>query len=131
MWKYIKEVAFSYTSHSISDVLKDIQELKISVKGFTDLVKGITKQPTGPISYIDALRSKGSPIARGRPDGQHVYPVPARRARELVVAPGAESATQKQRTSLELVRDINTATNGSGDTITARYFLSGDVLMAF
>jgi len=70
-------------------------------------------------------------MARGRPDGQCVYLVPARRARELVVAPGAESATQKQRTSLELVRDINTTTNGSGDAITARHLLSGDVLMVF
>jgi len=70
-------------------------------------------------------------MARGRPDGQHVHPVPARRVRELVVAPGAESATQKQRTSLELVRDINTATNGSGDVITARHLLSRDVLITF
>ena len=58
-------------------------------------------------------------------------PVPARYARELVVAPGAKSATQKQRTSLELVRDINTATNGSGDVIAARCLPSGDVLVAF
>jgi len=70
-------------------------------------------------------------MARGRPKGQCIYPVPARHARELVVAPGAESATQKQRTSLELVRDINTVTNGSGDAIVARCLLSGDVLMVF
>jgi len=70
-------------------------------------------------------------MARGRPDDQRVYLVPARRARELVVALGAESATQKQKTSLELVRDINTATNSSGDAITARHFLSGDILVAF
>jgi len=70
-------------------------------------------------------------MARSRPDDQHVYPVPARHTRELVVAPGAKSATQKQRTSLELVKDINTATNGSGDTITAKRLLSRDVLMAF
>ena len=70
-------------------------------------------------------------MARGRSKGQRVYLVLARRARELVVAPGAESATQKQRTSLELVRDINTVTNGSGDAIVARCLLSGDILMAF
>jgi len=70
-------------------------------------------------------------MARGRSKGQRVYLVLARRARELVVAPGAESATQKQRTSLELVKDINTTTNGSGDVIIARCFLSGDILMAF
>jgi len=70
-------------------------------------------------------------MARGRPNGQYIYPVSARRARELVVAPGAESATQKQRTSLELVKDINTIINGSGDTIIARYLLSEDILIAF
>jgi hypothetical protein len=130
-WKRVKEAAFSYASHGESDASRDIQELKTQVKGLTDLVKGIAIQPTGPASYADALRSKGSPMARGWPEGQRVQPVPARRARELVVAPGAESATQKQRTSLELVRDINTATSGSGDVIAARRLPSGDVLVAF
>jgi hypothetical protein len=130
-WKRVKEAAFSHASHGESDASRDIQELKTQVKGLTDLVKGIAIQPTGPASYADALRSKGSPMARGWPEGQRVQPVPARRARELVVAPGAESATQKQRTSLELVRDINTATSGSGDVIAARRLPSGDVLVAF
>jgi len=70
-------------------------------------------------------------MARGKPNGQHIYPVPIRHARELVIAPEAELATQKQRTSLELVRDINTATNGSGDVIVAKRLLSGDVLVVF
>jgi len=70
-------------------------------------------------------------MTRGRPDGQCIHPVSVRHTRELVIAPGAESATQKQRTSLELVRDINTIINGSGDTIIARRYLSGDVLMVF
>jgi len=43
VWKYVKEVAFSYASHGVSDVSRDIQELKIQVKGLTDLVKGIAK----------------------------------------------------------------------------------------
>ena len=29
VWKYIKEAAFSYVSHGISDISRDIQELKI------------------------------------------------------------------------------------------------------
>jgi len=70
-------------------------------------------------------------MARGRPDSQRVYPVPARRARELVIALGAELATQKQRTSLELVRDINTTTNSSRDAIIARRLLSRDILIVF
>jgi len=70
-------------------------------------------------------------MARGRPNSQHIYLVPVRYARELVVAPGAESATQKQRTSLELVKDINTTTNSSGNVIITRHLLSRDVLIVF
>jgi len=47
------------------------------------------------------------------------------------VAPGAEIATQKYRTSLELVRDINGTTDGSGDMIAARHLPSGDILIVF
>jgi len=70
-------------------------------------------------------------MTRDRPNSQCIYLVPAKYARELVIAPGAELATQKQRTSLELVRDINTITNSSGNVIIARYLLSRDILMVF
>ena len=130
-WKHVKEAVFSKAKQNASDASKDIQELKTQVKGLTDLVKGIAKHSTAPASYADALRSKGSPLAGGKPDGQRVQAVPARRARELVVAPGTETATQKHRTSLELVRDINSATDGSGDAVAARRLPSGDVLVAF
>jgi hypothetical protein len=130
-WKRVKEAAFNQAGHDASDASRDIQELKTQVKGLTDLIKGIAKQNTAPISYADALRSKGSASAGGRPEGQRIRSVPARRARELVVAPGTETTTQKQRTSLELVRDINAATDGSGDAIAARRLPSGDVLVAF
>src|SRR3981081_2945887 len=65
------------------------------------------------------------------PNSQHIQAVPARQAKALVVAPGTETATQKHRTSLELVRDINSATDGSGDAVAARRLPSGDVLVAF
>ena len=84
-----------------------------------------------PISYADALRSKGSHLVGGKPDGRRVQAVPARRSKELVIAPGTETATQKHRTSLELVGDINSATDGSGDAVAARRLPSGDVLVAF
>src|SRR6266536_3515380 len=129
-WKHVKEAAFNKAEQDVSNTLRDIQELKTQVKGLTDLVKGIAKHSTAPASYADVLRNKCSPLA-GKPDGQRVQAVPARRARELVVAPGAETATQKHRTSLELVRDINRATDGSGDVIAARRLPSGDVLVAF
>ena len=63
---------FSKVGRDTSHVLKDIQELKTQVKGLTDLVKGIAKQPTAPASYADALRSKGTPLAGSKPDGQRV-----------------------------------------------------------
>ena len=129
-WKRVKEAAFNQLGHDASDASRDIQELKTQVEGLTDLIKGFAKPNTASISYADALRSKGSAPVGGRSD-QRVLPVPARRARELVVAPGTETTAQKQRTSLELVRDINAATDGSGDAIAARRLPSGDVLVAF
>ena len=48
-----------------------------------------------------------------------------------MIAPGSKTSSQKQRTSLELVRDINATTDGSGDAIAARRLPSGDVLVAF
>jgi hypothetical protein len=130
-WKHVKEAALSKADHDASDASKDIQELKTQVKGLTDLVKNISKHPAAPVSYADALRSKGSPLASGRPNSQRIQAIPSRRARELVVAPRTETPTQKHRTSLELVRDINTATNESGDIVAARRLPSGDVLVAF
>jgi len=70
-------------------------------------------------------------MTRGRPDNQCIYPISARYTRELVVALETKSATQKQRTSLELVKDINTIINSNRDMITARYLLSRDILVAF
>jgi len=70
-------------------------------------------------------------MTRGRPNGQCIYLVLARYTRELIVVLGAKSTTQKQRTSLELVRDINTTTNGSGDTITIKHFPNKDILVVF
>src|SRR6187402_1307993 len=130
-WKHVKEAAFHKHGGDASDASKDIQELKTQVKGLTDLVKGIAKQSRAPVSYADALRSKGSPLVAGRPDAERVQAVPARRARELVIAPGTETPTQRHRTSLELVRDINTAAEGSGDAVATRRLPSGDVLVAF
>jgi hypothetical protein len=67
-WKHVKEAASSFARQDASDASKDIQELKSQVKGLTELVKGISKQPVAPALYADALRSKGSPLASGKPD---------------------------------------------------------------
>jgi hypothetical protein len=68
-WKRVKEAALSKADRDAPDASKDIQELKTQVKGLIDLVKSISKQPAAPASYADALRSKGNPLASGRPDG--------------------------------------------------------------
>ena len=77
VWKHIKEAVFSKAGRDAFDASKDIQELKTQVKGLTDLVKGITKHSTVPALYADILRSKGSPLAGGKPNGQRVQTVPA------------------------------------------------------
>ena len=131
MQKYIKIVVFSKADQDVFNILKDIQELKAQVKGLTELVKDITKQLVASVLYTDALKSKGNPPAGGKPDGQYVQAVLAYRARELVVALGTEIATQKYWTSLELVRDINSTTNRSGNVVIAKCLFSGDILIIF
>jgi hypothetical protein len=91
-WKHVKEAAAGRASSDTCPVSKDFQELKTQVKGLTDLVKGIARQPAATITYADALRSKGGLSSNGPASGgNRVQPVPARRARELVVAPGTET----------------------------------------
>lgn len=71
-WKHVKKAATSAPIHAAPDASRDILELKTQVKGLTDLVKDIAKQSKAPMSYAEALRSKGTPIAIGKPDGQRV-----------------------------------------------------------
>ena len=131
MQKYIKTIVFSKADQDIFNILKDIQELKAQVKGFTELVKSIAKQPVASVLYMDAFRSKDSPPAGRKPNGQYVQAIPAHRARELVVVPKTEIVTQKHRTSLELVRDINGTTNGSSDMVIAKHLSSSNILIIF
>jgi len=70
-------------------------------------------------------------LVSSKPDNQHIQAIPVHQARELIVVPGTETATQKHRISLELVRDINTITNKSSDMIIARRLPSGDILVTF
>ena len=72
MWKYIKEAMFSKARQDMSNISKDIQKLKSQIKGLTELVKGISKQPIAPVLYADTLKNKGSLLASGKPDSQYV-----------------------------------------------------------
>jgi len=70
-------------------------------------------------------------MARNRSNSQYIYLVSIRYARELIITLETKSATQKQKTSLELVKDINTITNNNRNTIIIRYLLNKDILIIF
>jgi hypothetical protein len=57
-------------------------------------------------------------------------PVPARRSREVTIAPGKETIAQRQRSGQEIVRDINASIECEA-AIAARRLQSGDALLTF
>ena len=137
-WKRVKEVALY--KETVEDKTRvphasdDIKEIKAQVQDLKNLVRGLASQAklhTGPLSYAEVLRGKGAEAIRVGGAQERTLRVPARRARELVVAPGGESAAQRQRTSNEIVRDVNSALEEEGAVIAARRLPSGDVLITF
>jgi hypothetical protein len=86
--------------------LTDISEIKAHVQDLTTAVRDLAKvtvpTPQKTASYADMLRKPAA-----GPPAPREMPVPARRSRELVIAPGEENPPQKQRTGQELVRDLN------------------------
>ena len=70
-------------------------------------------------------------MTRNRLDNQYIYPVPTRYTKELIIALKTESTTQKQRISLELVKDINTTINNNKNMIITRYLPSKNILIVF
>ncbi len=125
-WKRVREAALRLTASPRSieaetaQGLKDIQQ---QVQGLTNIVRGIAK-PSGPLSYADIAK-------QGLQDhSSRIRPVPARRARELIIASGNEETGKKQRTGRELVRDINTELDCEA-VVAARRLPSGDVLVTF
>lgn len=107
----------------------DLQEIKDQIQDLTKIVQGLTKAPsnsTSPVSYAAVLK-RGT--ALGLPQRGEM-PVPARRSREVIIATGAETPTQKQRSGAEIVRDINTNIQ-SESVVAARRLQSGDILVTF
>jgi hypothetical protein len=106
----------------------DIRAIKSQLEGLTKIVQGLAEKPvTSTPTYADALR-KGAPAAKAPVD--RVAPVPARRAREIIIAPGNEDPTQRRRSGLEIIRDINTELKDRS-VVAARRLPSGDIMVTF
>lgn len=106
------------------DATTAITELKAQVKDIAEAVRGLTKttQAAAPLSYASVLQ-------RGASQPKEM-PVPARRSREVTIAPGKETAVQRQRSGQEIVRDINASIECDA-AIAARRLQSGDTLLTF
>jgi hypothetical protein len=107
---------------------ENIRAIKTQLEGLTKMVRNLSEPVTTPAkpSYAEILR-RASPITRA---SERVAPVPTRRVREIVIAPGNESLTQRQRSGREIVSDINTKLGGEG-VVAARRLPSGEVLVTF
>ena len=106
------------------DATMAITELKAQVKDIAEAVRGLTKttRATAPLSYAAVLQ-------RGATQPREM-PVPARRSREVTIAPGKETTVQRQRSGQEIVRDINASIECEA-AIAARRLQSGDTLLTF
>lgn len=107
-----------------------ITDINTQLKDLTNAVRKLAQQPAqrGPqLSYAAVLQGAGKPIP---PQVQGEMPVPARRSRELVIAPGTETTAQKQRSGREIVRDVNKMIQCES-VVAARRLPSGDTLLTF
>jgi hypothetical protein len=127
-WRRVKEAAIKGGEGAGNQgVAQSLKELQDQMKGLTTTVRELAIAPTTKKAlYADVLRNSGT----ANPQTEREMPVPARRSREVVVAPGDEDTTQKQRTGPELVRDINTKIQCES-VVAARRLPSGDTLVTF
>ena len=103
------------------------RSIKTQIEGLTKIVRGLADKPvTAKASYADILRSSAGP----KVSVDRIAPVPARRAREVIIAPGNEEPRQKQRSGLDIVRDINIELKDQS-VVAARRLPSGDVMVTF
>ena len=116
-WKRVKDAAVNKTAGAEmrAPELRDdenIRAIKTQLEGLTKMVRNLSEPVTAPAkpSYTEML-CRASPITRA---SERVAPVPARRVREIVIAPGNESLTQRQRSGREIVSDINIKLGGEG-----------------
>ena len=130
MWAQVKQAALHEEGIGRENTSStDMQEIKAQIRGLAVTIKDLANtailSPSKAPSYAEALRQPAHKLQAAKE-----IPVPARRSRELVVAPGAESSSQKQRTGPELIRDINSELQCEA-VVAARRLPSGDTLITF
>ena len=105
------------------DATTAITELKAQVKDIAEAVRSLANTTkTAPLSYAAVLQ-------RGTSQPKEM-PVPAKRLREVTIAPGKKTVVQRQRSKQEIVRDINASIECEA-AIAARRLQSGDTLLTF
>jgi hypothetical protein len=131
MWTQVKQVALLVEKGNSSENTSsaDIREIKAQVHDLTVILRNMAKdtlstQPKA-ISYAGVLCQPAQMLQVAKE-----MPVPARQTRELIVAPGAKSPSQKQHTGLELVQDLNSRLQ-CDVVVAARPLPSGDTLITF
>jgi hypothetical protein len=127
-WERVKDAALAPRPGTRQDdSAEDIRTIKTQIEGLTKIVRGLAEKPaTAKVSYADILRSSAGP----KVSVDRTAPVPARRAREVIIAPGNEEPRQKQRSGLDIVRDINIELKDQS-VVAARRLPSGDVMVTF
>jgi hypothetical protein len=127
-WKHVKDAALATALGACQDNNKeDIRTIKVQLEGLTKIVRGLADKPAmAQASYADILRNNAGP----KVSVDRIAPVPALRAREIIIAPGNEEPQQKQRSGLDIVRDIN-AELCDQSVVAARRLPSGDVIVTF
>jgi hypothetical protein len=130
MWAQVKQAALHEEGIGRENTSStDMQEIKAQIRGLAVTIKDLANiailSPSKAPSYAEALRQPAHKLQATKE-----MPILARRLRELVVAPGAESSSQKQRTGPELIRDINSELQCEA-VVAARRLPSGDTLITF
>ena len=127
-WERVKDAALAPgLGTRQNESAEDIRMIKTQIEGLTKIVRGLADKPvTAKASYADILRSSAGP----KVSVDRIAPVPARRAREVIIAPGNEEPRQKQRSGLDIVRDINIELKDQS-VVAARRLPSGDVMVTF
>ena len=129
----MKDAAFQSTraepTRRITDVSRDknITEIRAQLSELKEIVQGLAEKPQRQPTFAEVARNA---TKANDPGPDRVKPVPARRSRELIIAPGNETAAQRQRIGKELVQEMNSAL-GKEDVVVARRLPSGDVLTIF
>jgi hypothetical protein len=113
---------------------KEAKEIKEQIKEIKAIIQGIIetpKEPRGPLTFAEVARNATSiPTLNTTLGIERIKPIPSRRAKEVIIALGNESTTQRQRIGQQLVKELNETIRES-DIVAIRRLLSGDILATF